>query len=221
MKKLLSNRPFLLTASLVMLIGIFLMAKHLLQKSEEKKLSFLAQERSELFVRPYAPVKGAPEAPIFVTEFLDPECESCREISTYVQQLLQEYEGKIKLVVRYAPFHGNSIFAVKILEAARLQGKYWETLELLYRHQPEWGNHHNPRPELIWTYLPELGLDIEKLKTDMESPAIAEIIRQDQMDGQALDVRATPTFFVNGKPLDDYGPEFLKAAIDREVLNLR
>ena len=161
--------------------------------------------------------KGNSEAKVFVVEFFDPECETCREFHPYMYDIMSEFEGKIQLIMRYAPFHGNSILAVSILEGARKQDKYWEALEILYQHQPEWGDHHNPRPELIWNYLPRLGIDIERLKNDMKDPAIQKIIEQDLKDGQTLDVRQTPTFFVNGKPLIEFGPDQLKQLIEAEL----
>ena len=94
-------------------------------------------------------------------EFLDPECESCRELYPYVKQIMAKHKDRVRLVIRYAPFHPNSEFAIRILESLRLQGKYWEGLELLFEHQPEWGSHHNPKPELIWGLLPELGVDVD------------------------------------------------------------
>jgi protein-disulfide isomerase len=133
---------------------------------------------------------------------------------------MSDYEGKIQLIMRYAPFHGNSIFVIKILEAARKQDKYWEALEILYHHQPEWGSHHHPRPELVWNYLPRMNIDIEKLKADMNDPSIQKIIEQDQKDGQALNVRGTPTFFVNGKGVEKFGPDYLRAAIDEALMDL-
>jgi protein-disulfide isomerase len=137
-----------------------------------------------------------------------------------MHSIMADYEGKIQLVMRYAPFHGNSIFAIKILEAARKQDKYWEALEILYQHQPEWGNHHNPQPELVWNYLPRLNIDVEKLKSQMEDPGIQKIIEQDQIDGKTLDVRMTPTFFVNGKLVEPFGPDELRAAIDQALKEL-
>ena len=212
-----NKKVVLLGASVFMLIGIFVMLTKLYKKNEVAKVETISKSESEVFNRVYAPRKGSPDARVIVTEFLDPECESCRGIASFVEQLLKEYEGKIQLVIRYAPFHPNSRFAVKILEGARKQGKYWETLEVLYRHQPEWGDHHHPRPDLIWTYLPEAGLDRAQLEKDMEDPAIEANLQQDIQDGETLGVRATPTFFVNGKPLEDFGPQYLREAIEREV----
>lgn len=211
------SKLLLILGSVVLLAIIFVVGSQVYKKGEQERIDFLAKENSDLFVRDYSPIKGDENAEIYVTEFLDPECESCRGIASYVNQLLEDYKGKIKLVVRYAPFHQNSRFAIKVLEAARQQGKYWETLDLLFRHQPEWGDHHHPRPELIWNYLPSIGLDIEKLKKDMDDPRIDQIIEQDLKDLQKLGVRGTPTFFVNGKPLENFGGSYLREAIEREV----
>ena len=103
------------------------------------------------------------------------------------------------------------------VNAAKKQNKYWEALEILFEHQPEWGNHHNPNPQVLWNYLPRLGIDIEKIKKDMEDSEIQKIIEQDTKDGLQLEVRQTPTFFVNGKPLQDFGPDYLRQAIDEAL----
>ncbi|POB14770.1 disulfide bond formation protein DsbA [Halobacteriovorax sp. DA5] len=161
---------------------------------------------------------GPDNAKVVLVEFLDPECESCRAFSPYVKEIMNKYEGKVKLVVRYAAFHKNSAYAISILEAARKQGKYWETLDLLFKSQPAWGNHHNPRPDLIWNYLTTLDLDIDKIKSDMHDPKFMEWIRQDAEDGKALGVRGTPTFFINGKPLERFSYQQLELQI-REELN--
>lgn len=214
------NKAVLVAVAFIAVIVMFVLGANLYKKGEEVRLDFLAQEKSELFVRDYSPIKGEESAPIFVTEFLDPECESCRGMASFVNQLLEDYKGKIKLVIRYAPFHQNSRFAIRILEAARVQGKYWETLDILFRYQPEWGDHHHPRPELIWTYLPQVGLDVDKIKKDMEDPKIDQMIEQDLKDLQQLGVRGTPTFFVNGRPLDNFGASYLRSAVEREVSKL-
>tara|TARA_Y100001936_G_C16088979_1_gene684333 strand:+ start:1337 stop:1987 length:651 start_codon:yes stop_codon:yes gene_type:complete len=184
---------------------------------ENERLGFLAQENSEVFVRDYAPRMGAKEPDVYLVEFLDPECESCRAFAPYVKELIKEYQDKVQLIVRYAPFHKNSKFAVKILEAARNQGKYWEVLDVLFRYQPNWGNHHNPQPELIWYYLPEAGVDVAKIREDMQDPAIVKRIEQDIADGQKLGVRGTPSFYINGAPLENFGRSQLKAAIQSAI----
>lgn len=174
-------------------------------------------KNTDLIHSPNSFRKGAEKASVVVTEFFDPECESCREFQPYLNSLLNDYDGRIQLVLRYAPFHPNSIFAVKILEAARLQNQYWETLQVLYKFQPEWGSHDNPRPELIWGYLNSLNLDIDKLKLEMESERIKNLIDNDIEAGKSLGVYATPTFFVNGKMVLEFGPVHLRTAIEEAL----
>ncbi|MCB0385072.1 MAG: thioredoxin domain-containing protein [Bdellovibrionales bacterium] len=211
------NKVFVYLAAGAVIIALFVAVSLLYKKSEKEKLNFLASAQSELFVRDHSPRYGDKEAKVILTEFLDPECESCRAFYPAVKSLLNDFEGKVQLVVRYAPFHQNSKTAIRALEAARLQGKYWQALEMLFHYQPEWGNHHNPRPERIFEFLQALDLDMEQLKADMNAQKIDAIIMQDEQDLRALNVRGTPTFFVNGKPLEDFGMDSLRALLKQEV----
>lgn len=211
------NKKILFIASFIILVSLFFITTKLYKNNEAKKLSFLNQENAEIFVRNYSPQLGNPDAKVFITEFLDPECESCRKFYPIVKDILKEFDGKVKLVVRYVPFHRNSKMAIAAVEASRIQGKYWEALELLFEYQPKWGNHHNPQPNLIFEYLPTIGINLIKLKSDMKNDKIKNIIEQDLADARKLNIRGTPTFFVNGKPLESFGIEFLKKAIKTEV----
>ena len=73
-------------------------------------------------------------------------------------------------------FHGNSKIAVAALEAAKKQNLYWESMDILFERQPQWGSHHHPRIDLIFEFLPEVGIDVDRLKKDMQNPEIARII---------------------------------------------
>lgn len=212
------NKIILFSVSLLGLVIGYAGFKFFYDSNQIKEIEKQSTQNAEIFVRDHSPVYGNPSAKVTLVEFLDPECESCRRFYPDVKELLKEYDGKVKLVVRYAPFHHNSKIAIKALEAARIQGKYWEALEMLFYYQPEWGSHHDPRPEKIFEYLPKLGLDMDKLRKDMELPKMMDIIMQDMADLRTLNVRGTPTFFVNGKPLQQFGMEFLRQLVAREVL---
>jgi protein-disulfide isomerase len=211
------NKKILFAGVAIVLVGLFVLAKNLYKNYESKRLGFLAQENASLFIKDYSPQYGAEDAKVYIIEFLDPECESCREMYPQVKALLKEFDGKVKLIVRYAAFHRNSHIAIAALEASRKQGKYWEALELLFNYQPAWGDHHNPQPNLIFEYLPEIGIDIEKLKVDMKDPKIEEMIAQEMSDLGKLNIRQTPTFFVNGKRVESFGIGYLRDAIKEEV----
>lgn len=211
------NKKILIAASIVILGVLFFAGVKIYKAEEARRLGFIVQENFKTFVPDHAPKLGPDNPEVYLVEFLDPECESCREFYPLVKMLMSEFEGKIQLVIRYAPFHENSGFAVAIIEAARKQNKYWEALEVAFQYQPYWGSHHNPRPELLWNYLPEKGIDVEQIKVDMNDPAIEKIVEQDIADGKKLGVRLTPTFFINGKPLEDFGYDQLREAIMNEL----
>lgn len=175
------------------------------------------QNNNEALVRAHSPVYGNLEAKVTIVEFFDPACETCRIFYPIVKRMVNSSFGQVRLVVRYAPLHKGSDTAIKILEAARKQDKYWEVVEKTFAHQPQWAAHGNPQPELIWEVIKDTGLDVAKARTDAASPEIDQLLRQDLADMMALKVDKTPGFFVNGRPLEDFGNEQLKALVQEEV----
>ena len=122
-----------------------------------------------------------------------------------VKKLVIDQQGKVQLAVRYAAFHQGSDRAIKILEAARLQALFWPVTEAVLQRQPKWADHGKPQPELIWSMLDSTGLNIRKAKDDAAAPAALRNLDQDMADAKTLNVTQTPGFFVNGKPLTDFG----------------
>ncbi|MCL6415583.1 DsbA family protein [Aestuariirhabdus sp. Z084] len=177
----------------------------------------LSAAKTEALVRDHSPVMGSSRAKVTLVEFLDPACETCRLFYPEVKKLLAGHAGKVELVIRYAPFHKGSDYMIKLLESARRQGKFWEVLEIMLQTQPQWASHHNPQPQLIWQHLGGLGLDIAKLKQDMQDPSVEAIVRQDLADAATLGVKKTPDFFVNGQPLPQFGLQQLRDLLLEEV----
>src|SRR5215204_6257356 len=181
----------------------------------------------ETLVRPDSPVLGAADAPVTLVEFLDPECESCAAFSPMVKKIISQYDGKVRLVVRYMPLHPNSMRAATLIEAAGEQGKYWQMQELLFQKQPEWGTKHGPpsattaQPPDINTlfekYAMEMGLDLAKVTSAVKENRFQAKLDRDLKDGQTLGVRQTPTFFVNGRKLARLTETDLRALIDEEL----
>ncbi len=172
---------------------------------------------SPLLVRDHSMSTGPTDARVILVEYFDPGCEACRVFAGYVKMLLAAYPTQLRLVLRYAPFHQGADMMVAILEAARRQNRYWETLQVMYDTQPQWASHHHPQPERIWALLPTAGVDVERIRQDIQRPEILKIVRQDMEDAQTLGVRRTPAFFVNGKPLTDFGPNQLRDLVAAEV----
>ncbi|MFZ3141297.1 DsbA family protein [Polaromonas sp.] len=175
------------------------------------------QSNTEALVRAHSPVYGNPDAKVTIVEFFDPACETCRDFYPIVKRMVNSSFGQVRLVVRYAPLHKGSDTAIKILEAARKQDKYWEVVEKAFANQSQWAAHGNPQPELIWDVVKDTGLDVAKARADAGSPEIEQLLRQDVADMMALKVERTPGFFVNGRPLEIFGDEQLKKLVQEEV----
>ncbi len=168
-------------------------------------------------VRMHSPVFGPQDAPVTIVEFFDPACETCRAFYPLVKNLMAQHPEKIKLVIRYAAFHQGSDVVVKLLEAAKSQGKYQVVLEALLAAQPAWADHGQPNLETAFTVAQQAGLDLSQARQAMENPAMQALLQQDMDDLTALQVTKTPTFFVNGRSLPSFGPEQLAALVAEEV----
>ncbi len=205
---------------LVAFVGVFALLYSMSPKVEKPTSSAPVSQESkpELGAKPIHQFHnyfyGNPSAKVVVVEFFDPECEACRQVHPIVKKLISEYGDKVKFVHRYMPLHGNSIYASAALEEARELKKYDEALDKLFEQQPMWGDHHNPRADLIPEYLKEVGIPKEKLDKDYLLKKHQAKITQDMEEGRALGVRYTPTFFVNGQILDEIGDAPIRTAIE-------
>ena len=211
------NKKLMIIACGAIVVAGFSMGIWGHKNKQEQTLTKLALENGSVFTRAHSPVYGSPTAKVRIVEFFDPACETCRAFYPLVKKMVDSQQGKVQLVVRYAAFHTGSDQAVKILEAARLQELFWPVTEAVLRDQPKWADHGRPQPELIWGMLDGTGLDIRKAKADAATPAVQANLDQDMADAKTLNVTQTPGFFVNGKPLIDFGYEQLNTMVSDAV----
>jgi len=204
--------------TVLVLIIAFMFGSSYYKGKQAEKIGFMAQENASIFIRDHSQMFGSDDAKVYLIEFMDPACETCAAFSPFIKQIMDANPGKIKHVIRYAPFHHGADNFVKILEAAKKQGKYWETLDIMYKSQRYWASHSNPQPQKIWQFIPQTGVNIEQIRRDMNDPAIAKLIDQDLADAKTLNVRKTPGFFVNGKPLQTFGSRQLLQLVQDELL---
>lgn len=193
------NREIRILVVLGVVAAAILIVATLLFNRSQPEPTALSGEEQALLIREDSPTRGPANAPVTLVEFLDPECEACRAAYPGVERILEDYEGRIRYVVRYFPNHNNSIAAVAATEAAAEQGKYWEMQELLFATQREWGEQETPQTDRFIGYAEQLGLDIETFTASLQNQAYVDKARRDYQDAQALGLRGTPTFFVNGQ----------------------
>jgi protein-disulfide isomerase len=176
----------------------------------------VASEGGEL-VRPHSPVMGQADARVTIVEFFDPSCEVCRAFYPIVKQILAVYSKDVRLVLRYTPFHEGSDEAVRILEAARKQGKFEPVLEAILKLQGEWAIHGRPNLARAWEIAGTAGLDVERGRREGFAADVDLVLERDRADLKAKNVQRTPTFFVNGKPLPSFGPQQLVDLVESEI----
>jgi protein-disulfide isomerase len=211
------NRKWIVLVTVAAVVVAFAAGVAVFTSRSNQEVKQAVQTNSDALVRPHSPVFGNPAAKVTIVEFFDPSCETCRAFYPIVKRMVNASFGQVRLVVRYAPLHRGSETAVKILEAARQQGKYWEALERAMTTQPQWAAHDRPQPEMLWDFIGDIGLDMVKAKADANGPAIEQLLRQDIADMQTLKVDRTPGFFVNGTPLRDFGEAQLKVLVEQEL----
>lgn len=155
---------------------------------------------------------GSADAPITIIEYGDYQCKHCREFYHSVMQLLSDYQAKVQFIFRHFPMrhaHPLAILAAQAAEAAGLQDKFWEMHARLFA-----ANDALERENLI-LYAQELGLDMTKFNSDIDSSIVEDAVMEDYRTGTKHKIKSPPTLFVNGILFDGlHTAEALKAKID-------
>jgi protein-disulfide isomerase len=152
-------------------------------------------------------VRGAKDGKVTLVEFGDFQCPACGAYEPIVRQVLADNKDVLRVSFRHFPLmqlHRNALLAAKASEAASLQGKFWEMHDIIYDKQEEWSGSLNARDFFVG-YATTLGLDTKKFSVDLESKAIEDKILAEFKEGVKLGVQGTPTFFLNGKKLENVG----------------
>lgn len=172
---------------------------------------------TSVLIRPHSPSFGPADAKVTLVEFFDPSCEACRAFHPTVMEIKKQFPTQVRVVLRYTVFHEGSDEAVRILEVARMQDKFEQVLNALLEKQPTWALHDGPDMAVAWRVAGAVGLDLKKSESERLFPGITAVLNQDAADVEAAGVRQTPTFFLDGKRLDDVSPESLIAAVKAAV----
>ncbi len=196
-------------------LALAVVAGSLLYKREKSPVGPGAEQAA--LASTHSPTVGDAAAKVHIVEFIDPACETCAAFFPLVKQVMAENPGQIRLSIRHVAFHNGSDYVVRLLEASREQGKYWQTLDALLASQAQWTANHTVQPERVGLAIAGVGLNVEQLMNDMNSPEVAARIRQDANDAVTLKVTATPEYFVNGRSLPSFGEQQLLTLIGEEL----
>jgi len=164
--------------------------------------------------------KGPAGAKVLLTEFSDFQCPSCRYARPIVEELLKQYDGKVRFVFRHYPLnqHSRARDAALAAECAARQGKFWAMHDLLFDKQDEWTN----APDLgaqFAGYAQTAGLDAGSFAACISRPDTMSAVDRDVREGDAWQVTSTPTLFVGHRRLAGarqiqlYGPGLIETLL--------
>lgn len=160
------------------------------------------------------PVRGPEDAPVEIIEFSDFECPFCQRAYPTVNQVLDTYGDRVRLVYRHYPLpsHPNARPAAEAALCAEAQDKFWEYHDRLFASSAKLSV-----PDLK-QHAADLGLDTAAFDTCLDSGQYRTELERDIAAGNVAGVSGTPAFFINGRPLSGAQPfEAFKRVIDEEL----
>jgi 2-hydroxychromene-2-carboxylate isomerase len=145
-----------------------------------------------------SPWRGPEDARVVLVEFADFECPFCQKIAPELEAIWEKRRDKVRFVYKYMPLamHPHGEISARAAIAAQMQGKFWEMEKLLFAN-----GQHLEQPDLE-KYAASVGLDLERFRTDMQSPETKARIDADRKLGDDLHVKGTPTIFIDGREYD-------------------
>jgi protein-disulfide isomerase len=150
---------------------------------------------------------GPADAPVTIVEYTDYQCAFCRRYNMLIlPQILDEYDGKIRYLIRHFPLaqlHPAAALAAQAAVCAEEQDRLWPYHALLFQQS------QGLSEESLFAYADEVGMDRSEFEDCLGSDASAQVVAQDIERGATYGVRGTPAFFINGRVV--YGAQPMEA----------
>ena len=197
------------------------------QRLEQRRAAFIEELKQKykttIALRPPAfgvgtagrPEKGGgAKAPVTIVEFSDYQCPFCQRAESVVDQVMQAYGNKVRLVFRDfpLPIHPQARPAAEAASCANAQGKFWEYHAKLFANQSALGD------DKLKEYAQDVGLDPAKFEECLTRKPFSAAIDKDMSEAAKLGINGTPAFFINGRLLSGAQPfEKFKEVIDEEL----
>ncbi len=184
------------------------------QADEEKKRNDAVMSNAEEIFRHKGDlVAGNPAGDITMVEFFDYNCSWCKKGLPEVLSLIEE-DKKLRLVMKEFPIFGeDSEYAARAALASAAQGKYWQFHVALLGHEGKLGKAD------VDAVAAAQGLDMAKLKADMDKPEIVDRIARNQKLAKELAINGTPAFIIDRKVIPGYLPKRGLASAIAEIRN--
>jgi protein-disulfide isomerase len=173
--------------------------------AEESEATTALKERAEELLRDRdTPVSGNPDGDVSLVEFFDYNCPYCRQVTPIMAEA-ETADPKLRVVYKEFPILGpNSTFSAKAALAVHRQGKY------VAFHKEMMLDRGVANEAKVLRIAAKIGVDAERMKSDMNDPAIAAIVERNLALAQALRINGTPGFVI--------GDQIVRGAIDLKTL---
>ena len=150
---------------------------------------------------------GNTSSKVVLIEYGDYQCPGCASSYLAIKQVVDKYKDKMGFIFRSYPLytsHPNAFAAAAAAEAAGLQGKFWEMHDKLYSDQSAWNQlTGTSRTEYFVSVAKSIGIDGDKLQSELDNPNIKRKIDFDKILGEKDKVTGTPGFYINGRNVSD------------------
>lgn len=173
-----------------------------------------------------AKTKGSESPKVTLVEYSDFQCPACKKAMPIVRELTKKYKDDLQVVYKHFPLSGHqwSALAHQCAECAASQGKFWEFHDKLFETQDDWSGPEHPG-KFFLQYAKDMELDLDQFVECISDENVRQNILKDKESGLELQVRSTPTFFINKErfvgsiDLEKEGEAFIRKTIglDPEV----
>ena len=197
-----AQRAVLWSAVLIILSLTVLVIANLAGRRSPTEIPVSAPTRVEMSATDW--VKGSNGARVSLLEYSDFECPTCGHYYPVLQKLAAEFGDRVKFAYRHFPLdqHEHAVPAARAAEAAGRQGRFWEMHDLIFQGRESWSKQTNAEETFIG-YAKQLGLDLERFRADLNSAEVRKEVEEDRRSGQQAGIQGTPTFFLNGWPIEN------------------
>lgn len=164
-------------------------------------------------------VLGNPNAKVVIYKYSDFQCPACAKYNPIINQVLAEYDGKVKVVYRFFPLksiHPNAVISGQAGYAAWKMGNFKDMKDMLFDKQDDWASLDDPR-EVFTSYAGLIGLDEAKFTQLMNSEEAKNAVEAGERDAISLGLNSTPSFFIGNRQFSPAGFDSFKSLIDAEL----
>lgn len=186
-----------------------------MEELQAKRLkAAIAGQAEQIYRSPGAPIAGNPKGDVTVVEFFDYNCGYCKRAFGDIAKLVEK-DPKVKLVLKELPILSKgSEEGTRVALAAKAQGKYWEVHRALLNMRGQISE------QTALAAAEKLGLDMAKLKVDMNGDAVTQEIGRVRELAQSMGIQGTPHFLVGDRAIAG-APQNLLEVMSQHVADVR